>query len=166
MALQKKIILLCLTLMICNICFGQIDSVKEDQSVRRMYILKFDNKPTLITEYAYIDPKYITNMDVLSSSSLKELKARLQVDDILILSLERQIKLLTFQDVLELYKIQKHKSKWILKVDDDFVEYPGTMVISGNQIEKVICRNNYIHIILKDYYQLKKKYKNAKIIYR
>lgn len=165
MLFEKKILALCVALAICNICFGQKDSDRVIPKVKRIYILKFNDRPPLITQFAYVDPSLISGINAFSRSASEEFVSTLKVDEVIIFSLKSQYNLLTIYDVLNLYNIKSPKKKWILKVDDDTVSYPQTLIVSRNQIKNVICGNGYVHIILKDYYELKEKYKKAKIIY-
>jgi hypothetical protein len=141
------------------------ENVKTD--FKFFYIINFYDKPPVATENAFIDPQSTLAWYHLPDS-VKEVRSLLNVDIIYVIKLKPNTKLLTLNQFFDEYRIQQKFRKLHVMVDDDIIDYPETMFISQNQIDKVKiirgAKGSYIRIILKGYYESKKRHPNDKMV--
>jgi len=142
---------------------ANVDTAKTKYS--KFFILEFADKPPIATKYAFYDPMVIDHSVYLSDSSNFEISKLLGVNFVVVLKLKPHIKLLSFNEVLDLFKITTRDRNLSVSVDDELVDYPETIWISQNQIEKVSITKgisgSYISITLIGYEEIKKDIKNG-----
>ena len=115
------------------------DSVKK---YSKAYIIEIPNEPRVITKHLILDPDKIVTLDNLSEQARRELDTLLNVEKILIIRFEVGTKLLNLNDVLKKYNIES--KYWTIPVFVNGVEidYPGTILIAENQIERIEVKHN------------------------
>ncbi len=165
--MKKAIYLAGIFLLNTYLSFGQANNLSKDTiktKFKFLYIMRFADKVPVATENNFIDPMKVDSMDAVPDSASKEICRLLKIDGIIVLKIAPKTKVLTLNDVFDLYKIQSRYRKLLIKVDDRVRDYPETILISKNQIDEVkIVKRHYINIILKGYYKIKKEDKKGGI---
>jgi len=159
--MPRKIYLVGTFLMILTLCYAKTNQTSND-TVRTKFkilsIVRFHDKPPIATANAFIDELRIASREDVPSALSLEICHLLKVDGVIVLKLLPKTKVLTLNEVFDIYKIQTINRKLIIKVDETVLDYPETLLVSQNQIEKVeIIKGRYIHIILKGYYEKEKE---------
>src|SRR6185437_3452906 len=135
------------------------------QKFKFLYIVKFNNRRPFATENAFIDPRELDSIEDVAYPKFAEDCHLLEVDNFLVLKIHPNAKILTLNEFFNLYKVQDKYRNFSIMVDNELIDYPETILISKNQIDNVKIikdiRGNYISIILKGHYELKKKYPNG-----
>jgi hypothetical protein len=137
----KKIFIL--SIFLANVYFGfaetrHIRLVRDTgNNYKKLYIVEFDDRPPIITRYLVLDPQRIANISSMSNESNAELCKLLKIDFVMVIKFQPNTKLLTLNDVLELYKIEITDWNLPLVIDDKKIDYPQTLLIARNQIEKI-----------------------------
>jgi hypothetical protein len=138
--MNKRFYLITIFLAIAKLSFAVGNHLTTDTikaKYKEFYIIEFDDQMPVVTRNAFIDPKRIAHLGTLSDSSNSEISKLLKVDFVLVVKLKPNTKLLTFNEILDLYKIRV-KDIWCpVILDDEKIDHPETILISQNQIEKV-----------------------------
>jgi len=125
-----------------------------------LYVIKFPDKASVATENAFVAPSQQDSSYALRSNENDKLSQLLKTDGIIVIKLKPGIKLLTLNDVFDLYHVQSRFWKSRIVIDDEVIEHPETLFISQKEIEKltVVKSGNFhdIKILLKGYNLLKK----------
>jgi hypothetical protein len=158
---QKTLIVISLLLGI-NRGFSQSNSndISYKKNVQFMYIISLNNTPPIVTRNAYLSPSEKDTSYVLPSSINRELCKLLKVDRFIFIKMKSSAKVLTLSQVFDAFKISNSNRKLKVKVNDDLLDNPETLLISCKEIGVVnVVRNSklsYVHIIEKDYFENKK----------
>jgi len=137
-------------------------------TVKILYIVESGDKQPVPTRYAFIDKKCLDGWNILAASDCKPICQPLEVDYVFIYKLKPNTKVLTYDNFLNVYKIQSKYRKLPVMVDDEIIDYPETMLISQNQIAKVKiikCPKGFtITITLVGYEEFRKKLNNKPVL--
>ncbi len=161
---MKKTIFLAFIFFISARCYSKIQAVIHDDTIRRksLKIIIFDRNQAISTQNEFIDPARLVSGDLMPDSSSKEICRLLNIDAVIVYKLKAGTKLLTLNDVFNLYKINLSDRTLPVEVDEIKIDYPETMLISQNQIDFVkVVKHRKITIILKDYYETIKEFKGG-----
>ena len=157
--MNRKIYLTLVFLAIVNLCFCQ-NSGKGKTNFKFLYVVSFQNKPPVTTGNAFIAPSGIDSM--YASPRYQDIYGLFKADQIAHIRVKPAAELLTLNKLLNIYGIGEKYRKVAVKLDDDILDHPETILISKSQIEKVKLikygNGHYIHIILNGYYEYRKKY--------
>jgi len=166
--MKKKIYLTSILFIMAYLCFAQTYQVPSDTiktKFKFLYIIEFADKPPIATENAFINEMRVISRDELPDSSSREICHLLKIDGVIILKLMPKTKVLTLNELFDLYKIKTKYKKPIIKLDDETIDYPETLLISQSELDGVKIVNSrkgyYINIILKDYYKVKEENKKG-----
>jgi hypothetical protein len=147
-----------------NRCYGKIQIFIHDDTLphKSLKIIIFDDNRSVCTQNEFIDPTKVVSGNLMPDSSSKEVCQLLNVDVVIVLKLKPGTKLLTLNNVFNLYKINLNDRNLPVEVDEKKVDFPETMLISQNQIDFVkVINHRKISIILKDYYETIREFKGG-----
>jgi hypothetical protein len=162
--MKKNVYTIMVFMVIAHFCFGRAknilaDTLKADPVF--LYILNFSDGSSVVTKNAFIDPQRTTSWYHLSDSASKEVCKLLKVDMVYVIKLMPGTRVLTLNELFDFYGIAYKFRKLSIRVDDDVISYPETILISRNQIDNVKVVNGtkgqFIRIILKGYFGVKKE---------
>jgi hypothetical protein len=167
--MKKKSLVTGILTAFAHVCLCQVNHLSSDsinREIKYLYIIDFPDKPPIATENAFIATSKIVNMKLLPDSQSKAVCELLKIDKILVLSVRYDTRLLTLDQIFNLYKIQTKYRKLSVRVDDETIENPETLLISEGQIDgvKIIksLKGDYMSVILKYYYRDKKELEDAR----
>lgn len=127
-------------------------SVLTDTTYRLkdLYIVKFPDKAPTLTLNCFISWAEAANVEVLPDAETKTVCKQLDVDHVLVFTVESRAQIVTLNQIFVSYKIPLSYQNLQVKVNDKVIQHPETILISKSQIESVKVRkgqkNRYIHI--------------------
>jgi hypothetical protein len=131
-----------------------------------LYIVSLNTNNPMVTRNAYISPSEKDTSYALKTSTSSEICKLLKVNRIIFIRAKPSAKILTLNKVFNLYNIPNNLRKLRIKINDNFIEYPETLLISLKEIESVQILKNanpyYIHITEKGYLESKKYFERLK----
>ncbi|MEO7214965.1 hypothetical protein [Mucilaginibacter sp.] len=164
--MKKTIYLAIIALFVFNNVRAQNKSAID--TVERVFYIIYTSKdkPPLYTTNYYGDPQRTVTMSPLQEPAFEKVCQFLKVNGMVTITLAPGTQLLTFGELLNVYKIpQKPYSKLPVFIDNERIDNPETILISINQIDnvKIAGKRKSIYIILKGYYEdIKERKKNIK----
>jgi len=155
--MKRGVYLTLFFLVIVNLCFCQNSSKRN---FKFLYVVSFHDKPPVATENAFIAPSERDSIYIPPRN--ENICGLLKVDQIVFMRVKPSAELLTLNKLLNIYGISEKYRKVAIKLDDDILDHSETILISKSQIEKVklvkYANGYYVHIVLKGYYEYRKKY--------
>jgi hypothetical protein len=165
--MKKKIYITSIFFVTAHFCFGQTGHLPVDTFVLRhfkyLYIVEFSDRTPIATENSFIYPD---SFDVVPKSQSSAICKLLKIDDIVILKVGPKTEVLTLNGLFNRYKIPAQYRNWPVRVDDEIVNDPETMLISTEGIDQVKIqkapKSRCINIILQGYYKDKPAIEKSK----
>jgi hypothetical protein len=166
--MMKKFYILLLIVLAARICYGRPRKLTRDTLTTQFltcYILVFEDKPPIITKYAFFDSKSVKGTATMSEQAQAELRELLKINWVIVIKLVPNTKLLSLNELLEMYKIPFPDRALPVMVDDEIIDYPETIWSSPNQIERIVVekgkKGSFIHITLSGYEKVKEMKKSG-----
>ena len=155
---------------ICHLCLGQTNGMPADTFVLRhfkyLYIVQFSDRPPVATENVFIDPLKIENIDRLPDVQCSAICQLLKIDGVVVFKMRPDTKVLTLNEVFNIYKIPAKYRTLSVRIDDEMINDPETTLISLNEIGRIqilkSLKTYYINITSKDYDNDKPELEKAK----
>lgn len=132
--------------------FGKSDWQTQKQSSSKiLYILNFADGSTKITFNNYVERKAWKSYHLLRESQYFPTIEKLNVAAVMVVNLKSNYKVFTLNDVLSEYNVPEKHSSAQIKIDDDILAFPESILISLSQIKSVKLirteKEYYINII-------------------
>jgi len=149
----RKIFVLIIFLATSYLCSAKAANVIQDsvKKYKKFYIVEQEGKEPIATRYLFLDPKKIADLSSVSDASNAELSKLLKVDFVITVKFDPGTKLLTLNELLKIYQIKLADWSLPVKVDDEIIDSPQTMLIAQNQVSKVLVKKGkttaYIQIV-------------------
>jgi hypothetical protein len=166
--MRKKIYLILSFFTITHLCFSQAIHLSKDTlpyTFRYLYILEFYNKPTVVTKNAFVDMTKVDTVYSLPDSESITICHLLNVTAVFVMRLKHDAKSLTLNEIFSFYNIAPRNRKLLIKINDQPIDFPETILVSEGVIDRVKISKgysgSYINIILKGYLEAKKAFKKG-----
>ena len=121
---------------------------------KTLFILQFQDKPTVTSRFAIIDLNSVDSSDVINKFTEKHFCKFLGVEQVIVYDIHPGTRIYTLNELLTMFKVNKRSNTKRVKFDGDFVLHPENFLftpinwIATIKVEK--DKNGYfIHIILK-----------------
>jgi hypothetical protein len=161
--MKKKHVLLFLFLTLANYhSFAQATTSlpKSSGKVRLFYIVNFYDKSIIVTENIFIKRSETDTLYSLDKAEDIEMLRLLKADMIIFIKVKKNVKLLSLNELYDVFKVQPKHRNLKVKIDEDYVDYPQTALFSQGSIEKVFLTKGKfgleLSIIEKGYFETKK----------
>ncbi|RNL55915.1 hypothetical protein [Pedobacter jejuensis] len=126
---------------------ADISIIKRNISIYN--VIKQNNGTNLITRDLILNPKFITNLDLLSKNESEKTFPNIVADYILIITPKAGIKFLTLEQIFNRYKIDKKLWTYQILINNTETEDSKNLLSDETSISKLVVneKRKYINIV-------------------